>query len=117
MPSRSSLKGYSQHSHLSPRGDRRAKRRAEAMKTLERWLLCCMLTFSLAMAVAVPGNNHRHDPSPPHIPADPERVMVIREVTPDILTCSVPFARFGQLKIGGRATIGTRSRILAAVLT
>ncbi|MCJ1290406.1 hypothetical protein MMC34_001944 [Xylographa carneopallida] len=39
------------------------------------------------------------------IPADPSSVMVIRKVTPNITTCSAPFARFGHFKIGGRGTI------------
>ncbi|GAM82764.1 hypothetical protein ANO11243_007500 [Dothideomycetidae sp. 11243] len=39
------------------------------------------------------------------IPHNPEAVMVIRKVTPEILTCSVPFARFGRINIGGRGTI------------
>jgi hypothetical protein len=39
------------------------------------------------------------------IPSDPAKVMVIRDVTPNITTLSVPFLRFGHLKIGGRGTI------------
>lgn len=39
------------------------------------------------------------------IPADPSKVMVIRQITPSITICSAPFARFGRLKIGGRGTI------------
>lgn len=39
-------------------------------------------------------------------PSDPESVMVIRKVCDDIITCSLPFARLGVLKFGGRATIG-----------
>ncbi|KAI9731852.1 MAG: hypothetical protein M1818_007717 [Claussenomyces sp. TS43310] len=39
------------------------------------------------------------------IPPSPADVMVIRNVTPNIVTCSVPFARFGRVRIGGRATI------------
>jgi hypothetical protein len=31
--------------------------------------------------------------------------MVIRRITPNILTCSTPFLRFGRIKIGGRGTI------------
>ncbi|EGD98319.1 hypothetical protein TESG_05698 [Trichophyton tonsurans CBS 112818] len=38
-------------------------------------------------------------------PSDPESVMVIRKVCDDIITCSLPFARLGVLKFGGRATI------------
>jgi hypothetical protein len=40
------------------------------------------------------------------IPTEPEKVMVIRKVTPDITTLSVPFLRFGKIKIGGRGTLG-----------
>ncbi|KAK5171964.1 uncharacterized protein LTR77_003601 [Saxophila tyrrhenica] len=39
------------------------------------------------------------------IPSDPEKVMVIRRVTPNILVCSTPFLRFGRIKVGGRGTI------------
>lgn len=41
------------------------------------------------------------------IPSDPDHVMVIRNVTPNIATFSVPFSRFGKVKIGGRGTLGT----------
>jgi hypothetical protein len=40
------------------------------------------------------------------IPSNPADVMVIRHVTPNIITFSVPFARFGTMKIGGRGTLG-----------
>ncbi|KAF7559363.1 hypothetical protein G7046_g4803 [Stylonectria norvegica] len=39
------------------------------------------------------------------IPANPADVMVIRNVTPNIVTFSVPFSRFGTAKIGGRGTL------------
>ncbi|RYP22653.1 hypothetical protein DL765_001503 [Monosporascus sp. GIB2] len=39
------------------------------------------------------------------IPSSPADVMVIRNITPDVVTLSVPFSRFGILKVGGRATI------------
>lgn len=39
------------------------------------------------------------------IPANPADVMVIRNVTPNVATFSVPFARFGRIKIGGRGTL------------
>lgn len=39
------------------------------------------------------------------IPSDPAKVMVIRDITPNITTLSVPFLRFGHLKIGGRGTL------------
>lgn len=38
-------------------------------------------------------------------PSDPAKVMVIRDITPNITTLSVPFARFGLIKVGGRATL------------
>lgn len=38
-------------------------------------------------------------------PSDPAKVMVIRDVTPNITTLSVPFSRFGLIKIGGRGTL------------
>ena len=41
------------------------------------------------------------------VPSDPSKVMVIRQVTPNITTCSAPFYRFGRFKVGGRGTIGT----------
>lgn len=43
------------------------------------------------------------------IPSDPDHVMVIRNVTPNIATFSVPFSRFGKVKIGGRGTLGMLS--------
>lgn len=44
------------------------------------------------------------------VPDDPAKVMVIRDVVPNTLvTLSTPFWRFGQIKIGGRGTIGMNS--------
>lgn len=40
------------------------------------------------------------------IPTDPAKVMVIRDVTPNVVTFSVPFKRFGTIPIGGRGTLG-----------
>jgi hypothetical protein len=41
------------------------------------------------------------------VPSDPAKVMVIRDVVPRVITTlSVPFWRFGKIKIGGRGTIG-----------
>jgi hypothetical protein len=31
--------------------------------------------------------------------------MVIRDVTPNVVTLTVPFLRFGKIPIGGRGTI------------
>lgn len=47
-------------------------------------------------------------------PSDPSSMMVIRDITPNITTFSLPFARFGVVKVGGRATLGMFS--LSALL-
>lgn len=39
------------------------------------------------------------------IPSDPSKVMVIRDVTPNLTTFSTPFLRFSRIKIGGRGTL------------
>ncbi|KAI5295538.1 hypothetical protein KEM52_001053 [Ascosphaera acerosa] len=44
-------------------------------------------------------------------PSDPEAVMVIRDVCAGITTLSLPFARWGCVPIGGRATIVTRATV------
>ncbi|CRG87633.1 Pyrolysin [Talaromyces islandicus] len=36
---------------------------------------------------------------------DPTKVMVIRQITPQVTTFSVPFSRFGLIKFGGRGTL------------
>jgi phosphoserine aminotransferase len=40
------------------------------------------------------------------IPSNPSEVMVIRDISPNVVTFSVPFARFGIIRVGGRATLG-----------
>jgi len=37
---------------------------------------------------------------------DHSKVMVIRKISENITTLSVPFKRFGVVKFGGRGTIG-----------
>jgi hypothetical protein len=49
------------------------------------------------------------------VPGNPSEVMVIRDVTPNIVTLSVPFLRFGLLRIGGRGTIGKSPLLLAPI--
>jgi hypothetical protein len=39
------------------------------------------------------------------IPPNPSEVMVISQISPNITTLSVPFYRFGRLRVGGRGTI------------
>lgn len=51
-------------------------------------------------------NFNAHKMSSSLIPANPADLMVIRNVTPNIVTFSVPFARFGRIQIGGRGTLG-----------
>ncbi|KAJ0415075.1 beta-lactamase-like protein [Aspergillus carlsbadensis] len=41
----------------------------------------------------------------PLFPSNPDDVMVIRNVTSDVVTLSLPFARFGRFKFGGRGTL------------
>lgn len=43
---------------------------------------------------------------PQLFPSNPSATMVIRSVTPDIVTTSLPFARFGLMRFGGRGTLG-----------
>jgi hypothetical protein len=40
------------------------------------------------------------------VPSNPDEVMVIRDITPNVVTFSVPFLRFGRFPIGGRGTVG-----------
>ncbi|OAA61617.1 hypothetical protein SPI_04476 [Niveomyces insectorum RCEF 264] len=39
------------------------------------------------------------------IPSNPADVMVIRDLTPNVITLSVPFSRFGLVEVGGRCTV------------
>ncbi|KAM0265156.1 hypothetical protein ACHAQJ_000309 [Trichoderma viride] len=39
------------------------------------------------------------------IPTNPADLMVTRNVTPNVVTFSVPFSRFGKISIGGRGTL------------
>lgn len=43
--------------------------------------------------------------APQLFPTNPDDVMVIRNVTSNVITMSLPFARFGRLKFGGRGTL------------
>ena len=42
-------------------------------------------------------------------PSNPSDVMVIRNISPNVVIFSVPFLRFGLFKVGGRATLGESS--------
>jgi len=39
------------------------------------------------------------------VPTNPSDVMVIRDLTPRVVTLSVPFLRFGKFPVGGRGTL------------
>lgn len=43
---------------------------------------------------------------PQLFPFNPSETMVIRSVTPYVVTMSLPFARFGIMRFGGRGTLG-----------
>lgn len=47
---------------------------------------------------------------PQLFPSNPSATMVIRNVTPNIVTMSLPFARFGIFSFGARGTLGERVR-------
>lgn len=40
------------------------------------------------------------------LPSNAAELTVTRQITPNITTLSLPFYRFGRVKIGGRATLG-----------
>lgn len=43
------------------------------------------------------------------IPANPADVLVVRDLTPNVTTLSVPFERYGRIHFGGRATVARLS--------
>ncbi|KAG6005452.1 hypothetical protein E4U21_007921 [Claviceps maximensis] len=51
------------------------------------------------------GRNNNNNMSASLIPDNPADLMVIRNVTPNVVTFSAPFSRFGRIKIGGRGTL------------
>jgi hypothetical protein len=71
-------------------------------------LLCSTLlcyTISPFQTLLQPPTRKSITMSPQLAPSNPDEVMVIRDLTPRITTLSLPFARGGKVKIGGRATI------------
>ncbi len=51
------------------------------------------------------------------VPSDPTKVMVIRDVVPNVITTfSVPFWRYGLIKVGGRGTVGINSNFLLSLI-
>ncbi|EPS34841.1 hypothetical protein PDE_09805 [Penicillium oxalicum 114-2] len=42
---------------------------------------------------------------PQLFPSNPSETMVIRDITPNMVTMSLPFARFGIVRFGGRGTL------------
>ncbi|KAJ8126011.1 hypothetical protein O1611_g7628 [Lasiodiplodia mahajangana] len=65
---------------------------------------------STPSTLPVPPRHHRRTftMSEKLIPKNPSAVQVIRNVTPNVVTVSVPFLRFEKIPIGGRATISKR---------
>ncbi|KAF2400810.1 hypothetical protein EJ06DRAFT_529909 [Trichodelitschia bisporula] len=51
------------------------------------------------------------------VPSNPSEVMVIRKVTENITTLSVPFWRFSRIKVGGRGTLVRLSNGTVAVFS
>ncbi|GAM85485.1 hypothetical protein ANO11243_034920 [Dothideomycetidae sp. 11243] len=68
-------------------------------------LLCILFLLFYYASASLQHGTKPNPLNPPFVPPKPEKVMVIRKVSPEILTCSLPFARFGRIKIGGRGTI------------
>ncbi|KAJ5099456.1 hypothetical protein N7532_006457 [Penicillium argentinense] len=54
---------------------------------------------------------------PQLFPFNPSETMVIRNVTPNIVTMSLPFARFGIMRFGGRGTLVKLSTGSLAVIS
>ncbi|PKY06384.1 hypothetical protein P168DRAFT_325257 [Aspergillus campestris IBT 28561] len=53
----------------------------------------------------------------PLVPHNPSELMVIRNVTSDVITMSLPFARFGHLRFGSRGTLVKMSSGAVAVFS
>ncbi|KAI0395567.1 hypothetical protein F5Y17DRAFT_422818 [Xylariaceae sp. FL0594] len=83
----------------------------------------------LLRTAAVQHRNHNRLPTFPRIhrrtvtmsekliPKNPSAVQVIRHVTPNVVTVSVPFLRFEKIPIGGRATISEQTSGSLAVFS
>ncbi|ORY67635.1 beta-lactamase-like protein [Pseudomassariella vexata] len=67
-----------------------------------------ILIPSLVLASSLPIGLYLHQSanmSSKLIPSNPSDVMVIRNITQNVVTFSVPFSRFGILQVGGRGTV------------
>jgi len=82
----------------------RTRRASKQFRTRTTVLTLTLIPISIG-AVAL-----YHTMSAKLIPRHPSEVMVIRNITPNVVTLSVPFSRFGVLKVGGRGTLGESLR-------
>jgi hypothetical protein len=78
---------------------------AAIFTTPRRWSFGAFSLLILGAATATAWDYSADTMSSKLVPANPSDVMVIRNITPNIVTLSVPFLRFGKLPIGGRGTI------------
>lgn len=62
--------------------------------------------FAVASSALIYNQQQQANMSSNLVPPNPDDVMVIRDVTPNVVTFSVPFLRFGKIPIGGRGTLG-----------
>ncbi|KAK3311828.1 hypothetical protein B0H66DRAFT_545131 [Apodospora peruviana] len=82
-------------------------------RTPRRALRARLLFATAAAAVSItffwashrPFSNTNNTMGSKLAPSNPSEVMVIRNITPNIVTFSVPFSRFGRLPVGGRGTL------------
>ncbi|KAK3954378.1 hypothetical protein QBC32DRAFT_368701 [Pseudoneurospora amorphoporcata] len=99
---------------FSPRGTFKSPPPSNTNKTASTKPIIATILFSLAAASAGavvyfrPGIGRdigASNMSDKLVPKNPDEVMVIRDVTPNVVTFSVPFLRFGKIPIGGRGTL------------
>ncbi|KAK4161476.1 hypothetical protein QBC43DRAFT_323777 [Cladorrhinum sp. PSN259] len=68
------------------------------------YITTLILLSSITTAVLYQQQSSNKMGSSKLVPTNPDDVMVIRDVTPNVVTFSVPFARFGKIPVGGRGT-------------
>ncbi|KAK4229933.1 hypothetical protein QBC38DRAFT_470774 [Podospora fimiseda] len=69
------------------------------------WITTLLLVSSITTAIIYQNQQQQSNMSSTLVPSNPEDVMVIRDITPNVVTFSVPFLRFGCIPIGGRGTV------------
>ncbi|KAK3996322.1 hypothetical protein QBC44DRAFT_318720 [Cladorrhinum sp. PSN332] len=68
------------------------------------YITTLLLLSTVTTAILYQNQQQKSNMSSKLVPTNPEDVMVIRDVTPNVVTFSVPFLRFGRIPIGGRGT-------------